>query len=222
MPPKPKFRKEDIINAAYEMARESGADAVKAREVGERLGSSSRPIFTFFNSMDELVDAVKERAWQTYGEYLKIADNYYPTFKKRGLQMIRFAEEEPKLFQMLFMNENEKMTFEEVIDKSLLGFSNDVELVKKQYDLTQEEAMKVFSHLWVHAYGICCFMASNVCTFGEEKLDEILGEMFAGILMLIKNPNRRDAGVHPAPKSSPEADRLNNINPAIQERVDEL
>ena len=46
MPPKPKYTKEEIVAAAYEITREKGIDAVVAREVGRRLNTSSSPIFT--------------------------------------------------------------------------------------------------------------------------------------------------------------------------------
>ncbi len=51
MPPKPKFSREDIINAAFDIMQKSGADAMTAREVGKYLGTSSTPIFTAFNDM---------------------------------------------------------------------------------------------------------------------------------------------------------------------------
>lgn len=54
MPPKAKFTKEEIVEAALGIAHESGFDALTARTLGERLGSSARPIFTVFKSMDEV------------------------------------------------------------------------------------------------------------------------------------------------------------------------
>ena len=40
MPPKPKYTKEEIIAAAFELVREAGSDALTAREVGKRLSTS--------------------------------------------------------------------------------------------------------------------------------------------------------------------------------------
>ena len=54
MPPKAKFTKEEIIAAALKITREQGIGAVTARELGARLGSSARPVFTVFSSMEEL------------------------------------------------------------------------------------------------------------------------------------------------------------------------
>lgn len=43
MPPKPKFTREEIIAAALEIVSEKGIEALTAKELGEKLGSSARP-----------------------------------------------------------------------------------------------------------------------------------------------------------------------------------
>ena len=62
MPPKPKFTKEEIVTAALELVSEKGIEALTARELGVRLGSSARPIFTVFNSMEEVQEEVRAAA----------------------------------------------------------------------------------------------------------------------------------------------------------------
>ena len=48
MPPKFKFTREEIIQAALDLTRESGIAAVTARGLGAKLGSSVKPIFSLF------------------------------------------------------------------------------------------------------------------------------------------------------------------------------
>ena len=64
MPPKPKFTKEEIVQAALNVVSEKGVDALTAKELGTALGSSARPIFTVFNSMKEVRDEVRIAAMQ--------------------------------------------------------------------------------------------------------------------------------------------------------------
>lgn len=71
MPPKAKFSREEIISAALQLVREGGVEAVTARELGARLGSSARPIFTVFESMEEVLAGVKETARALYGQYVR-------------------------------------------------------------------------------------------------------------------------------------------------------
>ena len=51
MPPRAKFTKEQIVNAALDMIRENGPSELTARSLGKRLGSSACPIFTVFDNM---------------------------------------------------------------------------------------------------------------------------------------------------------------------------
>ena len=101
MPPKPKFSKNEIIRSALDLVREKGPESLTAREVGKRLGVSSSPIFTFFKDMDELKNAVKVSAKEKFDEYMLVAENFYPSYKKRGMQFVRFAGEEPQLFKQI-------------------------------------------------------------------------------------------------------------------------
>jgi len=91
MPPKPKFTKEEIVAAALELVSEKGLEALTARDLGKRLGSSARPIFTVFNSMEEVQEAVRAAALKRFESYAEKAMDYTPVVKQVGMQMILFA-----------------------------------------------------------------------------------------------------------------------------------
>ena len=93
MPPKPKFTKEEIVAAALELVSKNGIEALTARELSLYLGSSARPIFTVFNSMEEVAQAVREAAMEKYEEFVSRALDYFPEFKKYGMQMIAFSKQ---------------------------------------------------------------------------------------------------------------------------------
>ena len=103
MPPKAKFTKEEIIEAAFHIVKTEGLEALTSRELGTCLGSSARPIFTVFNNMDEVQQAVMESAKRLYREYVRKGLEWEHPFKGVGTQYILFAVNEPKLFQLLFM-----------------------------------------------------------------------------------------------------------------------
>ena len=69
MPPKAKFTKKEIIAAAFEIVRLSGFDALTARSLADKLGSSPRPIFTVFSCMEEVQEEVKTAARKLYEQY---------------------------------------------------------------------------------------------------------------------------------------------------------
>ena len=106
MPPRAKFSREEITDAAFAIVRAmtaEGMQALTARSLGDALGSSARPIFTVFQNMEEVQAAALTAARARYKEYVAQGLQEVPAFGGVGKQYIRFAAEEPKLFQLLFM-----------------------------------------------------------------------------------------------------------------------
>ena len=105
MPPRAKFTKEEIINAGLEILKEKDLSSVTAREIGKRLKSSSRPIFTTFQNMNEVMEGIKDKAREIYTGYVQQGLKETIAFRGVGQAYIMFAIKEPKLFQLLFNNE---------------------------------------------------------------------------------------------------------------------
>lgn len=187
MPPKPKFTKEEIVAAALELVSREGLQALTARELGARLGSSARPIFTVFSSMQEVQEAVREAALARFWSFSEKALHYTPAFKQVGMQMILFAMEEPKLYQLLYMSESPGGAgFEAVFSR--LGQMGPVcvEVIRRDYGLTQQEAMGLFQHVWIHTFAIGALCATGMCRFTPEEIGEQLGQDFLAMLAFIK------------------------------------
>ena len=187
MPPKPKFTREEVIAAALEIVSEKGKQALTSRDLGARLGSSARPLFTVFKNMEELQKEVETAALKRFEEYIKKALDYSPAFKQVGVQMIAFSIEEPKLYQLLFMSENGKAgNFDDVFAR--LGEMGPIciEIIQKDYDLNKQQAMALFRHVWIHTFGIGALCATGVCRFTKEEMIEMLGHDFLAMLMFTK------------------------------------
>ena len=188
MPPKPKFTKEEIVAAALELVSKDGIEALTARELSLYLGSSARPIFTVFNSMEEVAQAVREAAMEKYEGFVSRALDYFPEFKKYGMQMIAFSKQEPKLFQLLFMTENKYAeSFQDVF--SILGKTAKacIDIIERDYKLEPDRAMLLFEHAWIHSFGICVMCAMGTCRFTDEEISQMLSDNFMGMMMLTKS-----------------------------------
>lgn len=109
MPPKAKFTKAEIIEAALNIVRADGYEALTSRALGTYLGSSARPIFTVFKNMEEVQQDMIKSAKALYKEYVNKGLTTEPPFKGVGTQYILFAVNEPKLFQLLFMTEQKQI-----------------------------------------------------------------------------------------------------------------
>ena len=71
MPPKPKFTREEIVASAVDLVSKKGIDYLTTRNLGEWMGSSARPIFTVFNSMDEVIREVRKAATEKFNSYIR-------------------------------------------------------------------------------------------------------------------------------------------------------
>lgn len=190
MPPKPKFTREEMVEAALELVARRGAEALTARELGAALGSSARPIFTVFRSMDELQQAVREAAMRRFEQFVRQPVANMPVFKQVGLQMVRFAMQEPKLYQLLFMQENRSAaSFDDVFGALGPTAQTCIELLQAQYDLSQPDARRLFENVWIYTFGVGALCATRVCRFCEEALGQMLTTEFQAMLRFVQAQN---------------------------------
>ena len=188
MPPKAKFTREQITKAALGVVSEKGAQALTAKELGAALGTSTTPIFTVFNSMQEVQDAVMLAAMERFEEYAHKAAHLGPVFKQVGMQMILFAKAEPKLYQLIFMSSiSEAQTFDDIYAR--LGSVADecLDVLQKDYDLSKDNAKTLFEHVWIHTFGIGALCATGMCDFSHEQIAEMLTQDFTAMMMLMKS-----------------------------------
>ena len=188
MPPKPKFTKEEIVTAALELVSEKGIEALTARELGVRLGSSARPIFTVFNSMEEVQAEVRTAALKRFEGYAEKAMHYSPVFKQVGMQMILFAIEEPKLYQLVYMSENAGATdFESIVERLGDVAQLCVDVIQRDYGLSAEDSKTLFEHVWIYTFGIGALCATGMCRFSQEEIIQMLGQDFMAMLFYAKS-----------------------------------
>ena len=189
MPPKAKFTKDEILNTALNITREQGIDAATARALGARLGSSPRPIFTIFKSMEEVKDFVILKAKESYGQYVEEGLKNKLAFRGVGIAYIRFAIEEPRLFQLLFMTAADSRNISAVLPLIDEHYVKILKSVQEPYHLDKAAAEKIYQHLWTYTHGIAAMFATGLCSCTMEQLEERLTEVFQGLLLLEKRKN---------------------------------
>lgn len=188
MPPKPKFTKEQIIKAALDLVSESGIERLTARELGAKLGASARPLFTVYDGMSELQSEVRSAAMARFENFEAQGIGDMPFFKQVGMKMVLFGMQEPKLFQLLFMQENKNaMTFDDIFDKLGETAIKCVGTIEKTYALSKEQAKTLFEHTWVYTFGIGALCATRACKFSLEQISRRLTQDFTAMLTLLKN-----------------------------------
>lgn len=183
MPPKAKFTREEIIQASLNIIRENGMEALSARALGAKLGSSARPVFTVFQSMEEVQEEVIKKAKSLYAEYVRKGLEQEPAFKGVGTQYILFAVREPRLFQLLFMSERKQPPAMANVLPVIDDNYGDILLsVQNGYHLPPDKAEQLYRHLWIYTHGIAALCATNMCAFTAEEINRMVTQAFRGIL----------------------------------------
>lgn len=216
MPPKPKYTREEIVAAALSLLREQGEDALTAREIGKRLGASSSPIFTTFKDMDELKAAVRTEAKAVFDRYMDVAREFYPAYKKRGMQWVKFAREEPMLFRLLFEQRGLGNTgLDQALEALPFGKENDIEIIRRDYHATTEQAEHLFRQMWIYTYGLCVLSAAGICVLSDAEIATLLGEAFLGMIFVL-HTNGETPKLQPVPGDSETGEELRRQSPDLR------
>ena len=178
MPRKFMFTREEVLAAALNLVREQGIAAVTARRLGEKLGSSSKPIFSLFENMEDVLSAVMEAADKLYQNYLKedMTSGKYPPYKASGMAYIRFAKEEKELFKLLFMRDrSHENTDNKEENKQLL------ELIQQNLGINEEEAYLFHLEMWIYVHGMATMLATSYLELDEAFISKVLTDGYEGM-----------------------------------------
>ena len=181
MPRQPRYSKDDIVAAGLRIVRAGGFETVSARALGKELGTSSSPMFTMFKDMNEVTEAIRTAAENTFISRMNGVTGYFPAFKEFGLRLVAFAKEDPNVFQMLFLGKDARPEIAESIARECLG------AVEQGYGLSSEQAEMLFRQMWPLACGIAALCVKHPEDFPEEEVSRTLSYHFSGIMSIIKS-----------------------------------
>ena len=155
MRPKAQFSQARIVDCAFELARTEGLQRLSARTLAHRLGSSTSPIYTAFQTMAEIEDQVCERSTRTMLEY-QLQPRTGSPLVDLCLGYLLFAMEERQLFQDMFLNKNElpahsrqmrDFAFDQLMDKALAREDS-------LRGLPEDRRRELLEVLWTYTHGL--------------------------------------------------------------------
>ena len=184
MPPKFKFKREEIVEAAVNLTRRGGVDAVTARGIAGELGVSTQPVFTCFKNMEEAKEEVRIYAEKLCHNYLKKGVEAPIPFFGFGMAYIRFAKEEPELYKLLFINldKNGESMLETLAGIRLIVINS----LKQTYRLNEKGAKRLFRDVWLAAHSIATLCVGGICPYSDEEIAKILTGFSVSICKSIK------------------------------------
>lgn len=191
MAPKTKFTKEDIVNAAFEIARTEGLDGITTRKVADQLGSSVAPIYVNFKQLDELKKEVVLKVG-ALGKQLAAEINSGNPFHDIGVASIRFAREYSVLFRDLVMKPNAFMEdYDEDMGDDLVDMMKADEHLEQ---LSHEQLQLLLLKMRIFQTGLSVMVANGLLppSMTEEQMIELLDNTAQHIVIGMQHSNQPD------------------------------
>lgn len=179
MPPKYKFTRDQIIDAALRITRKNGIEGLTARSLASELGSSPKPIFGLFQNMEEVQLEVIKAANALYQSYVQrgLESKQYPPYKGSGIAYIQFAREEKELFKLLFMRDRTG----EKIEENREEIRPILNIIMKNLNISEDEAFLFHLELWIYVHGIATMMATSYLEWDTEFISKALTDAYEGL-----------------------------------------
>ena len=193
MPPKVKFKKESIVNAAYEIVRKYGWQGFSARSIAGELKSSTRPIYSHLKSMNNLEEEVVRKAMVLLEEYIR-TPRTGDKWLDHGYGYVLFAKREKYLFKALFDEKHNhlyKKFSAEIFRKLGKDLSDDPDFK----DLPEDIQTNMRKVRWVYVHGMASLLAESF-EFDEFKTEEEFADLirivdtviYKGVIAILNPP----------------------------------
>ena len=181
MPPKVRITAKMILDASFQVIRNSGHENLNARTIAEYLKCSTQPVLYNFKTVDEIREAVYQIVDEYHTAYIMPKDNDENPLLAIGLNYVRFGYEEKNLFRFLFQtNKFGGMTMATLMDHPALS---DILLVMaKRLKCGEDEVKEVFLTFFAVTHGLASLLANNAMEYDEGQSTKMLNDVFWGLL----------------------------------------
>lgn len=165
--------KQMILDAAFEMAGESGYREVTARKLASHIGCSTQPIFRVFTNMEELQGEYTDLAIDFFEKfYQRYPRRYDEPFVNLGMAYITFAEKEKHYFEMLFLTKNRMgKSLYDILNGSNGNVMKEIRRAKEAGCVNAED---LFMKMWIFIHGAACMAMTGDYDLTDEATAQLL------------------------------------------------
>lgn len=159
MPPKTKFKKEEIIDIAFEYVRKNGWKGLTAKYLSEQLNSSTMPVYSCFKSMGHLEEVVVKKAMELFQKYI-VTKRTDDIWIDHGVGYVMFAMEEKYLFRSVFdeTHDHLRQKYSTVIWERT---GKDLSLYPPFKELSDNQILHLRRGRWVLMHGLASLININ-------------------------------------------------------------
>lgn len=186
-----KISKDMILDAAFSIVKESGMEGLSNRELVKKLNCSIRPIYYQFESAEQMQKELYSKIEKYFYKFLmdNMVDDI-PKYKQIGINYIKFAKKEKKLFQILFINET-NLSPDAFVSKDGEDYKELEKLIRLSTNLNEDDIKSFHTKMWIFSHGIATLVANDTINLTDEQISELLSYEFQALMLLDENPNNK-------------------------------
>lgn len=180
-----KITKDMIVDAALEIFRAEGFDAVTSRRVAFKLGCSTQPIYFEYKNMDELKDDIIKKVVEQLDELFSSVSGDSDEFVYRsfGLSFLKFVQTDPFVFRQIYIVEGK-------IGKQVddLRMPKVLDILENKYGYKKETAIAINNMAACSLMGMAFFISSGYKKVSENEIIKNLELLFGSVCAVYGPP----------------------------------
>ena len=184
MPRKKVITDEMLLDFGFQYLNTYGFGKFTARDVAQKFGISTQPIYGAFKNMENYKRAVLSHVFH-YMFDVKLNEKYADDpLVSLCIAFIRFSEENPNLYRALFVEGFARNHL--MFDYSLENYKKIVANSSQYQNLTEEQIDALHIRSWIVVNGMAASSIAGIRTYSNEYLITIFEEI---INYILNNPN---------------------------------
>ena len=184
-----KITKDMIVDAALEIFRAEGFDAVTSRRVAFKLGCSTQPIYFEYKNMDELKNDIVKKVVGQLNEIFSSVSNEGKeepdefVYRSFGLSFLKFVQADPFVFRQIYIVDGK---IGRQVDNLRMPIILDI--LENKYGYKKETALAIHKMASCSLMGMAVFVSSGYKKISEDEMQKNLGILFASICTVYGPP----------------------------------
>ncbi|WP_276779435.1 TetR/AcrR family transcriptional regulator [Treponema succinifaciens] len=184
-----KITKDMIVDAALEIFRAEGFDAVTSRRVAFKLGCSTQPIYFEYKNMDELKNDIVKKVVGQLNEIFSSVSNEGKedpdefVYRSFGLSFLKFVQADPFVFRQIYIVDGK---IGRQVDNLRMPIILDI--LENKYGYKKETALSIHKMASCSLMGMAVFVSSGYKKISEDEMQKNLGILFASICSVYGPP----------------------------------
>jgi len=187
MPPKQRFSRQDVIDAAFQVVRRKGWQGFSARTIANELNSSTRPIYDYFDSMEHIEAEVVKKILGYFIEFLS-QERTGDTWLDQALGYVLFASRERHLFRCI-NDEKHTPIQKKFARQHWVKLGEELAGDERFRDLPAEATHRIRAARWIMLHGLSCLISNGWFEAPVTEDAKLSEEMELTLVELLKKIN---------------------------------